>query len=71
MRTVREYINEARTKSNDVLIENDGATYEEMCGGGWTATGEWGWTESEHAFDDCTVVKVVELEEGITIITIK
>ena len=71
MKTVREYINEARAKSNDVLIENDEGTYEEMFGGGWTATGECGWTESEHAFDDYTVEKVAELEEGITIITVK
>lgn len=71
MKTVREYINEARAKNNDVIIENDEASYEEMYGGGWTATGEWGWEEEEHAFDYCTVVNVVELEEGITIITVE
>ncbi len=71
MKTVREYINEARAKNNDVIIENDEASYEEMYGGGWTATGEWGWEEEEHTFDYCTVVNVVELEEGITIITVE
>ncbi len=71
MKTVRECINEARAKRNDVLVENDEATYEERFGGGWTASGEWGWDEEEHAFDHCTVVKVVELEEGITIITVE
>lgn len=70
MKTVREYINEARAKKNDVLIETEDGTYEEMYGGGWTATGEWGWTEEETAFDDHTVKDVVELEEGITIITV-
>ena len=70
MKTVREYINEARAKKNDVLIETEDGTYEEMYGGGWTATGECGWTEEETAFDCYTVKDVVELEEGITIITV-
>lgn len=70
MKTVREYINEARAKKNDVLIETEDGTYEEMYGGGWTATGEYGWTEKETAFDGYTVKDVVELEEGITIITV-
>lgn len=71
MKTVRECIEEARVKRNDVLIETDEGTYEEMFGGGWTATGEYGWEEEEYAFDSHTVSKVVELEEGITIIVIE
>lgn len=71
MKTVREYIEEARAKRNDVLIETDEGTYEEMFGGGWTATGELGWQEEEHAFDNHTVSKVIELEEGITIIVVE
>ncbi len=71
MKTVREYIDEARAKNNDVCIETDEGFYTEMYDGGWTAEGEYGWYEEEHAFDYCTVVKVVELEEGITIITVE
>lgn len=71
MKTVREYIEEARAKKNDVLIETDEGTYEEMYGGGWTASGECGWEEEETAFDNYTVTNVVELEEGITIITVE
>ena len=71
MKTVREYIEEARAKKNDVLIETDEGTYDEMYGGGWTVAGELGWEEEEHAFDNRTVNKVVELEEGITIIVVE
>ena len=71
MKTVREYINEARARNNDILIEVDNDTYEEMYGGGWTATGEWGWTEEEDAFDDRKVVAIEHLDEGITIIAVE
>ena len=71
MKTVRECINEARAKNNDVCIETDEGFYGEVFGGGWSAEGEHGWHEEEHAFDDYTVVKVAELEEGITIITVE
>lgn len=71
MKTVRELINNARAKGNDVIIENDEASWNEMIGGGWTVLGEWGWVCGEHDFDNCAVANVVELEEGITIITVE
>lgn len=70
MPTVRELINEARAKGNDVIIENSEGNWEERYGGGWYAPNELGWNEEEHAFDDSVVTKVTELEEGITIITL-
>lgn len=71
MKTVREYINEARAKGNDVIIENDEGCWSEMLSGGWTAEGEYGWYEEENAFDGCKVVKVSHLDEGITFITVE
>ena len=71
MKTVREIIAEARAKRNDVCIENDEGFWTEMFGGGWTVEGEYGWYEEENAFDNCKVIKVDELEEGITIIVVE
>lgn len=71
MKTVREYIDEARAKKNDVIIENEEGCWTEMFGGGWTAEGEYGWYEEEHAFDDHKVIKVNHLDEGITFIIIE
>ena len=71
MKTVRECIEEAKAKNNDVCIETDEGFYIEMYDGSWTAEGEYGWYEEEHAFDSYTVSKVVELEEGITIIVVE
>lgn len=70
MKTVRELINEARAKGNDVCIEQDIFTYVECCGG-WTEPNELGWYEEEHHFDECAVIGVCELDEGITIITVE
>ena len=71
MKTVREIITEARAKSNDVCIDNGEGMWCEAYGGGWYAEGEWGWYEEENAFDDCQVVNVEELDEGITIIIVE
>lgn len=71
MKTVRELINEARAKGNDVCIEQGIFCYTECYGGGWNEPNEFGWYEEEHAFDECAVIKVCELDEGITIITIE
>lgn len=71
MKTVRALIEEARAKKNDVIIENEEGCWTEMFGGGWTAEGEYGWYEEENAFDDCEVIKVSELDEGITFITVE
>lgn len=71
MKTVREYIDEARAMGNDVIIENEEGSWDEMYGGGWTATGELGWYEEENAFDNCKVTEVSHLDEGITIITVE
>jgi hypothetical protein len=71
MKPVRALIEEARAKKNDVIIENEEGCWTEMFGGGWTAEGEYGWYEEENAFDDCEVVKVSKLDEGITFITVE
>ncbi len=71
MKTVREVINEARAQHFDVLIETNEGAYEEMYGGGWTAIGEWGWTEEEDYFDSFSILKINTLDEGIVVITVE
>lgn len=71
MKSVRELINEARAKGNEVCIEQDIFTYCERSDGGWYEPNEFGWYEEENAFDECAVIRVVECEEGITFITVE
>ena len=70
MANIRELINSALAKGNDVLITDGDYTMERMFGGGWTVTGEWGWNSTEEEVDVMTVVSVYEYEEGITEITV-
>lgn len=70
MTNIRELINNALAKGNDVLITDGDYTMERMFGGGWTVVGEWGWNNTEEEVDAMTVVSVYEYEEGITEITV-
>ncbi len=70
MANIRELINNALAKGNDVLITDGDYTMERMFGGGWTVAGEWGWNSTEEEVDAMTVVSVYEYEEGITEITV-
>ena len=70
MKTVREYITEGQQKGYDVEIENSEGYWSHcICGEGWFVWGE-AWHEEEHAFDECEVVKVTDLPEGIRIIKV-
>jgi hypothetical protein len=70
MTNIRELINNALAKGNDVLITDGDYTLERMFGGGWTVTGERGWNSTEEEVDAMTVVSTYEYEEGITEITV-
>jgi hypothetical protein len=70
MANIRELINSALAKGNDVLITDGDYTMERLYGGGWTVVGEWGWNSTEEEVDAMTVVSVYEYEEGITEITV-
>lgn len=70
MTNIRNIINNALAKGNDVLISDEDYTMERMYGGGWTVVGEYGWNSTEEEVDAMTVVDVYEYEEGITEITV-
>ncbi len=70
MTHIRDIINNALAKGNDVLISDEDYTMERMYGGGWTVVGEYGWNSTEEEVDAMTVVDVYEYEEGITEITV-
>ena len=70
MKNIRNIINEALAKGNDVLITDGDYTMERMFGGDWTVIGEWGWNSTEEEVDAMTVIDVYEMEEGITEITV-
>lgn len=70
MTNIRDIINNALAKGNDVLISDEDYTMERMYGGGWTVVGEYGWNSTEEEVDAMTVVDVYEYEEGITEITV-
>jgi hypothetical protein len=70
MKTVREYIIEAEEKGFDVDIETWECCWSHhICGEGWFVWGE-AWYVGEHEFDECEVVKVTDLPEGIRIIEV-
>ena len=70
MTNIRELINNALAKGNDVLITDGDYTMERMFGSGWTVVGELGWNSTEEEVDAMTVVSIYEYEEGITEITV-
>jgi hypothetical protein len=70
MTNIRDIINNALAKGNDVLISDEDYTMERMYGGCWTVVGEYGWNSTEEEVDAMTVVDVREYEEGITEITV-
>lgn len=67
---MKEIINKALAKGNDVLITDGDYTMERMIGGGWTVVGEWGWLSTEEEVNAMAVISVYEYPEGITEITV-
>ena len=73
MKTVRDYIKEAKVIGYDVAVEdNEGYWEHDLMGDGWWAYGEWGWHTEEHGFDERTVKKIDMMdEEKIMIIVVE
>ena len=67
--TLREAINEAQVKGNDILI-TDGNTYleESWTDADWQVAGEVDWFLNTNELDYLTVKKVVHDTDGITTI---